>query len=428
MNSIELHRSFEPLWKREDVRYFLVEGGRGSGKSFAVGLYLLHLTYEAGHTILFTRYTMRSAEISIIPEFVEKIELSNAKNDFKVTADEIINTRTGSKIIFRGIKTSSGDQTANLKSIHGVTTWVLEEAEELRDEETFDKIDNSVRKKELPNKVILVYNPPDMEHFIYKKFILGGLPHIRISTSYLNNLRNLSQSFVEKAAYTKEKNLKKYEHIYLGKWQEQIKGRIFPILQKYSDAAKGRKVYGLDFGYGAHELALIECTFGNEEAYYRELVYETKITNTELLKRLAKFGIGKSIPIIADSASPDRIAELQAAGYNVIPARKGPGSIRAGALAMASDKIYVHEESSSLYKEMCFYSWETDVNGNELPNPIDSLNHGIDAARYARLWVYGDGAYGGVTAQTSVPRRDTSDTKNKRKQEGLFKKVKKSAK
>ena len=103
------------------------------------------LTYEVGHTILFTRYTLTSAHISIIPEFVEKIEMADLHNDFSITKDEIINLRTGSKILFKGIKTSSGTQTANLKSLQGVTTWVLDEAEELVEEDVFDKIDLSVR-------------------------------------------------------------------------------------------------------------------------------------------------------------------------------------------------------------------------------------------------------------------------------------------
>ena len=87
------------------------------------------LTRENGHVILFTRYTLVSAAISIIPEFIEKIELMQMEDQFVVTKDEIINILTGSKIIFKGIKTSSGTQTANLKSLQGVTTWVLDEAE-----------------------------------------------------------------------------------------------------------------------------------------------------------------------------------------------------------------------------------------------------------------------------------------------------------
>ena len=130
---IEIHNKYKPILS-EDSRYFIVSGGRGSGKSFTINALLVMLTYEQGHTILFTRYTLTSAYISIIPEFIDKLELFNCVHDFHITQDEILNKKTGSKIIFRGIKTSSGDQTANLKSLQGITTWVVDEAEELTDE------------------------------------------------------------------------------------------------------------------------------------------------------------------------------------------------------------------------------------------------------------------------------------------------------
>ena len=47
--------------------------------------------------------------------------------------------------MFRGIKTSSGNQTAKLKSIQGITTFVCDEAEEWTNEEEFDKIMLSIR-------------------------------------------------------------------------------------------------------------------------------------------------------------------------------------------------------------------------------------------------------------------------------------------
>jgi phage terminase large subunit len=88
------------------TRYFLITGGRGSGKSYSVTYSLLRLTYREGHIILFTRWTLVSAHISIIPEFIEKIELMQMQSNFVITKDEIINTVTGSKIIFKGIKSS----------------------------------------------------------------------------------------------------------------------------------------------------------------------------------------------------------------------------------------------------------------------------------------------------------------------------------
>ena len=72
-------------------RYHIVTGGRGSGKSFSINLLLVLLTFERGHVILFTRYTLRAASISIIPEFIEKIELLGLQDSFHITKDEIIN-------------------------------------------------------------------------------------------------------------------------------------------------------------------------------------------------------------------------------------------------------------------------------------------------------------------------------------------------
>ena len=113
-------------WNRlgNATRYFVVTGGRGSGKSFEVGRFISLLSFEVGHKILFTRQTMTSAHLSIIPEFQEKIDLLNLNNSFDIQKSEILNKDSGSRIIFKGIKTSSGDQTANLKSWQGVTTWI----------------------------------------------------------------------------------------------------------------------------------------------------------------------------------------------------------------------------------------------------------------------------------------------------------------
>ena len=151
---LTLNKKYENLFSSES-RYYVVSGGRGSGKSYSVNSFLLMLTYEVGHVILFTRYTLTSAHISIIPEFIDKIETAELRGDFNITKDEIVNLKTGSKILFKGIKTSSGTQTANLKSLAGVTTWVLDEAEELIDETIFDKIDFSIRAKNLQNRVVL---------------------------------------------------------------------------------------------------------------------------------------------------------------------------------------------------------------------------------------------------------------------------------
>ena len=166
---ITLNKKYYPLFDN-DTRYFIITGGRGSSKSFGVGTFTNLLSFEQGHKILFTRQTMTSAHLSIIPEFQEKIDLMELNALFEINKSEIKNLQSKSDIIFRGIRTSSGDQTANLKSLQGVTTWILDEAEELTDETTFDKINLSIRQKGKQNRVILILNPATKEHWIYKRF------------------------------------------------------------------------------------------------------------------------------------------------------------------------------------------------------------------------------------------------------------------
>ena len=219
-----------------DSRYFVVTGGRGSGKSYSINLFLLLLTYEVGHTILFTRYTLTSAHVSILPEFLDKIETLKLEGDFIISKTEIVNKKTGSSILFRGIKTSSGTQTANLKSLSGVTTWVLDEAEELTDENTFDKIDFSIRAKNMQNRVIMILNPTTKEHFIYKRFfeqkgVVDGFNGVSndttyIHTTYLDNKEHLSESFLSRAEVMKKTKPKKYEHVMLGGWLDKAEGVV----------------------------------------------------------------------------------------------------------------------------------------------------------------------------------------------------------
>jgi phage terminase large subunit-like protein len=229
MDSIKLLDKYQPLFYEEPKnRYYLITGGRGSGKSWTLSMFLLNLTYEEGHVILFTRWTLTSAFISIIPEFIDKIDLMNKAEDFEITQSEIINKATGSKILFRGIKTSQGTATANLKSIAGVTTFILDESEELMDEDVFDRIDLSIRAVNKPNRVILVMNPSYKSHWIYNRFVKHPREDTSyIHTTYLDNQNNLSPSFVAQAERTKTENLHRYNHLFLGHWLEDAEGMLW---------------------------------------------------------------------------------------------------------------------------------------------------------------------------------------------------------
>jgi phage terminase large subunit len=226
---LELLSAYQPLFNpAPSWRYAFLTGGRGSGKSFHVALFLLNLTYEPGHVILFTRWTMVAASISIIPEFVAKLELLSVLDDFTITRDAIVNKRTGSSILFRGIKTSSGNQSARLKSIQGVTTWVLDEAEELVDAKSFETIDFSIRQVGRPNRVVIVLNPATRTHFLYGRFVAQPrLDTLYIHTTYEQNSHNLSASFIQQAERLRETNPARFAHLFLGEWTTATEGLLW---------------------------------------------------------------------------------------------------------------------------------------------------------------------------------------------------------
>ena len=385
LNKFEIKKKYAPLYN-SDARYYIVTGGRGSGKSYSIGAFLLLLTYETDHVILFTRYTLTSAHISIIPEFVEKIEHTEKHNDFIITKDEIVNKHTGSKIIFRGIKTSQGTQTANLKSISGVTTWVLDEAEELVDEDIFDKIDFSIRSDKKHNRVILVLNPATKEHFIYQKFfeskgVNEGANLIKgdtcyIHTTYLDNKDNLSESFLNQVELIKQNQPNKYNHVILGGWLNKAEGVVFTnwSIGDYVDTGFGG--YGQDYGFSIDPTTLIQVSIdkAKKKIYIKEHFYKPNLTTTEIYNLNSQYA-GKGY-IVGDSAEDRLIAELRHKGLNIKPIKK-PRVVERIAL-LQDYELIIHPESLNTIKELNNYTWHD----KKSETPIDKYNHSLDSIGY----------------------------------------------
>ncbi len=392
MSSIKIHEKYQPLWT-SDARFFIVTGGRGSGKSFAVSLNLNTSTYEEKCKTLFTRYTLTSANVSIIPEFVEKIDMMDKSGDFRITKDEIINLTTNSSIIFRGIRTSSGNQTAALKSINGLTTWVLDEGEELLDEPVFDKIQRSVRMKGKRNRIIVVMNPTTKDHFIYKRFFEsrgvepgwnGTKDNVTyIHTTFEDNMENLSKDFIMDVQDMKLRRPDIYEHEILGGWKEKADGVIISNWRVGDFVQLERMCYGQDFGFSEDPTTLVEVSLDlkGRRLYVREVYSGTGLTTQDIARknnRETPYGL-----IMCDSAEPRLIQELRSLGCNVHPVKKKHGSILSGIAMLQDLEVIVDPSSTGIIKELNNYAWHD--NGVK---PIDKYNHFIDAIRYALTKLY----------------------------------------
>ena len=369
-------------------RYFIVTGGRGSGKSFAINTLLLMLTFEAGHNILFTRYTLRAASISIIPEFIEKLDLLDVAHNFKITRDEIINKHNGSKIIFRGIKTSSGDQTANLKSLTGITTWVMDEAEELNDENIFDKIDLSVRSKEQDNRIILILNPTTKEHFIYQRWfeskgVDAGSNTTKTDTTYihstyLDNIENLSESYINQIEQMKVRRPERFKHTIEGAWLNKAEGVIYTNWKIGAFKEAGKVVFGQDYGFSNDPSTLVKTSIDkqNKIIYVDLCFYQALLTTSQIANLNQKFA-GNNL-IVGDSAEPRLIKEISF-NCNVVPAIKGQGSVNYGISMIQDYDLVITPESTDLIKELNNYCWLE----RKSQTPIDKFNHALDALRYS---------------------------------------------
>jgi phage terminase large subunit len=359
----------------------------GSGKSFGVAVFLLNLTYEDGHRILFSRYTMTSAQTSIIPEFVEKIELMGVQDDFRITKDEIINLTTKNSIIFKGIRTSSGNQTAALKSLNGITTFVLDEAEELVDEDTFNKIDLSVRVQDKPNRCILILNPTTKEHWIYQRWYQNiGVPEgwngkegnsTYIHTTYMDNKDNLSDSFLEQVYEMKRRRPDQYQHAILGGWLNKAEGTIYKNWRVGEYRHLEQTVFASDIGFSVDPSVLCQISIDSDEKklYVREC-YSQKNMTTSMIAQKNKQFCGLDL-IIMDSAEPRLIQELKNMDLNVKPAVKKQGSILSGIALVQDYEIVVDKGSHNVIRELNNYVWQ-----ERNTKPIDKFNHFMDAIRY----------------------------------------------
>lgn len=369
-----------------ESKFTIVTGGRGSGKSFAITYLINLLSYEVGHTILYTRYTLRSASISIIPEFLEKIELMNKINDFIITKDEIINKISGSRILFRGIKTSSGDQTANLKSITGLSTWVLDEAEELVDEDKFDTINLSVRQKGVQNRVILLMNPTTKEHWIYKKFfedmgVEAGVNTTKedvnyIHTTYLDNIDNLSKSYIRDVERIKRVNPSKYKHKVMGGWLDKAEGVVFDNWEYgVFNPDKLQTSCGMDFGFSVDPDTLTEVAIdkAKKKIYLKEHIYNKGLRVDDLAKMILE-KVGDKL--IISEVDPRLVADLKHRGCNIKQHKKG--LIETGITLMQDYQLIVSPESTNIGKELNNHVYADK--GSKLY--VDDWNHSIDGARY----------------------------------------------
>jgi len=391
---IKISSKFDNLYNIPDnVDTFIVTGGRNSQKSFAVSLASVLACQKYEHRVLYSRYTNASLEDSIYAEVVEKINMLNYSKYFTLKQNRILSNFNDSKIVFKGLKAGSNAQTANLKGLKDFSLWILDEAEELTDEDVYNKISLSIRGNKpedcIKNIKILILNATTKEHFVYKRYfedagVSDGFNGVKnnvcyIHTTYLDCLEFTPQESINTFEYIKRTNPAKYNHVVLGSWLDKAEGVVITNWSYGDFNPDNLQVsYGQDYGFknDATTLVAVAIDRRQKKIYVKELLYKTGLITSQIVD-INRQHCGRSL-IVADSAEPRLINEIQRLGLNIIPVKKPAGSITAGIMLMQDYEIIVEQNSSNIAKE--FNNHVYADKGSKTYK--DTYNHLIDSIRY----------------------------------------------
>lgn len=221
------------------------------------------------------------------------------------------------------------------------------------------------------------YNPIDEFHWIYDEVLTRPDAELIIST-YLDNPFN-EQETIDEVERLRDLDANLWRVFGLGQ-RGHSEGRVYTHWHECDLIdCKGEMIYGLDFGYNVPS-ALVRIFLHEDTVYIDEVMYESHLTNNDLIERLKAIITPKKATIYADAAEPDRIDEIWRAGFNIHPADK---SVHDGILELKKRKVFMTRSSVNGWKEYRSYSFKQDKEGRYLDEPVKYQDHLLDAARYA---------------------------------------------
>ena len=385
---------YREFWNSKH-RYLVCKGSRGSKKSCTAALKIIYnmMKYPQANTLVIRRVfnTLRDSCFTQLKWAAERLEVSHLwKFNLSPLSAEYL--PTGQKIYFRGM-----DDPMSITSItvdKGYLCWVwLEEAYQVEDEDSFNKVDLSIRG-ELPDnyfkQFIITLNPWNEHHWIKKRFFDNPDDNtLALTTTYKCN-EWLGSDDIALFEQMKIRNPRRFRIEGEGEWGIS-EGLIYEnfVEQEFdyreiSKRKNARAVFGLDWGYSNDPTAFI-CAIVDQdtkEIYIFDEHYQKAMVNSEIASMIKYKGYAKE-QIIGDSSEPKSIEELKRAGIlRIKPAAKGPDSIRNGIQFIQDFKLIVHPKCENTIIELSNYCWDTK-DGIAINKPIDAYNHLLDALRYA---------------------------------------------
>ena len=342
-------------------------GGTRSGKTYAIIQFLIVEALQNPQTITIVRKTIPSLKKTVMKDFKDILISIGIWDENRMNiADRIYTFDSGAIVQF--INTDDPDKLRGLKS----DALYMDEANEV-DEDAYFQL--SIRTA---GKIILSYNPTISPYHWLRQM----QDCERYTTSYRDN-PYLPKEMVKSIEDLQTKNPKLWKIYGLGEYAANDKA-IYQF-EVVDDFDAEFVAFGLDWGYGGDELALIAVFKEGENLYLEELIYEKGMVMKDIADRLEKLGINKSYEIFCDSSEPRSIEELYRCGFNAKAVKKGPDSIRFGISVIQNYKLHILKTSTNLINEMYGYQYATDKHGYTTDTPEGGLDHLLDAMRYVGM-------------------------------------------
>lgn len=392
--SKKIGKGYKTFWNFKG-RYRVVKGGRASKKSTTNAQWIIYkmMQYPLANTLVIRRVfnTHKDSTWTQLKWATNNLGVSHLWK-FSKSPLEATYLPTGQKILFRGL-----DDPMSITSITveiGYLCWCwFEEAFQIMDEDSFNKVDMSIRG-ELPpgyfKQITLTFNPWSEKHWLKKRFFnVKDEDILALTTNYKCN-EFLGEDDRRIFAKMKKNNPRRYNIEGLGDWgiAEGLVYENFEELEfDYKEISKQEGVnayFGLDFGYTNDPTAFI-CILVNQEQnllYIFDEHYQKAMSNSDIASMIKYKGYAKET-IIADSSEPKSIDDIKKKGIRRIKAAlKGKDSILNGIANIQDYKIYVHPKCENTLIELNNYVWD-NKDGVVLNKPIDDYNHLMDSLRYA---------------------------------------------
>ena len=367
--TIDTTNVFHKAFKSE-TRITCLQGGTRSSKTYSLcQLFIVKALRETGKVFTICRKTLPALKGTAYRDVLELLKELGLYSEEYHNKSELSYSLNGNLLEFISV-----DQPQKIRGRKRNYLW-LNEANEF----TYEDYQQLILRT--TEKVYLDYNPSDPYSWIYEKVLTRDDCTFFKSTYKAN-------PFLDKDTIAEIERLKDLDPDY---WQVYGLGEIGSIqtmiFRKFDlvDEVQGRLVgYGLDFGFTNSPSALVAVYQSDDNLYIKEMLYEKRLTNTDLANKLKEFKIDRQSEIVADSAEPKSIEEVYRSGFNIKPAKKGAG-IHLGIDIMRRYKLHITKDSLNAIKEFRSYKWATDKNGDVLNTPVKINDHLIDATRYLCL-------------------------------------------